>query len=160
MGGVKLSGHCANMFLQGFDDLVNVCCEGYNAEFIAKLKDCCSIFKKVMGGMDSKLDFRPEDVDAFQLPVDDFFDVYCGLTGRDGMTNYFHILRAGHFADFLEKYGNLYMLSQQGWENVNSLLEAYISQQRPKGQWVGVEVISLAQLCIQWHDPCCGAMDI
>jgi len=36
------------------------------------------------------------------------------------MMNYFHILRAGHFACFLEKHGNLNLLSQQGWENVNS----------------------------------------
>ena len=70
--------------------------------------------------MNSKLEFHPEDVDAFQLLADEFCDVYCGLKGRDGMTNYFHILCTGHFAYFLKKYGNLYLLSQQSWENVNS----------------------------------------
>ena len=30
LGDVKLSGHRANLFLEGFDDLVNVCCEGYD----------------------------------------------------------------------------------------------------------------------------------
>ena len=64
--------------------------------------------------MDSKLEFRPKDVNAFQLLADEFCDVYCGLTGRDGTTNYVHILRTGPFKYFLEKYGNLYLLLQQG----------------------------------------------
>jgi hypothetical protein len=38
-----------------------------------------------------------------------------------GMTNYFHMIHAGHFAFFLERHRNLYRLSQQGWENVNSM---------------------------------------
>ena len=133
LGDVKLSGHRANLFLAGFDALVEVCCEGYDTEFIAEWKDCCSLFREVMQVMDCKLEFRPQDVDAFQLLADEFCDVYCGLTGRDGMTNYFHILRAGHFSYFLEKYGNLYLLSQQGWENVNSRWKRTFHNNTQKG---------------------------
>lgn len=40
------------------------------------------------------------------------------LTGRDGMTNYFHFLHAGHFSFYLlrVKVKNLYKYSQQGSE--------------------------------------------
>ena len=94
LGDVNLSGNLSNIFIEGFDDLVDVCCKGYSPEFIAEWKDCCSMFKDVMEVIDSKLEFRPEDIDSFQLLADKFCDVYCGLTGRDRMTNYFHILRA------------------------------------------------------------------
>ena len=39
------------------------------------------------------------------------------------MTNYFHMLRDGHLAAALETYGNLYRYSQQGWENINSIMK-------------------------------------
>ena len=53
------------------------------------------------------------------------------------MTNYFHILRAGHFSYFLEKYGNLYLLSQQGWENVNSRWKRTFHNNSQKGGGAG-----------------------
>ena len=133
LGDVKLSGHRAKLFIPGLHYLVDVCCKGYDPEFVAEWKDCCSLFEEVMEVLDSKLEFRPEDVDAFQLLADEFCDVYVGLTGRDGMTNYFHILRAGHFSYFLEKYGNLYLLSQQGWENVNSRWKRTFHNNTQKG---------------------------
>ncbi len=34
------------------------------------------------------------------------------------MTNYFHYISAGNFAYYLEKYVNLYMYTQQDWEQV------------------------------------------
>ena len=49
------------------------------------------------------------------------------------MTNYFHALRAGHFSYFLLKYKNLYRLSQQGWENVNSRLKRSYHHNSAKG---------------------------
>ena len=103
------------------------------------------MFKEVMKVMDSKLEFRPEDVDAFQLLADEFCDVYCGLTGRDGITNYFHISRTGHlFAYFLQKYGNLYLLLQQGWENVNSRWKRTFHNNTQKGGgWGGSSKLGL-----------------
>ena len=49
------------------------------------------------------------------------------------MTNYFHILRAGHFSYFLEKYGNLYLVSQRGWENANSRWKRTFHNNTQKG---------------------------
>ena len=77
----------------------------------AARKDCCSLFRGVIEvRIDCMIKFRAEYVDAFQFLADECCNVYYGLTGRDSMTNYFHILRAGHFSYFLEKYGNLYLL--------------------------------------------------
>ena len=69
----------------------------------------------------------------FQLDADEFCDAYFLLTGRDGMTNYFHLLKAGHYAYFLRKYHNLYRYSQQGWENINSRLKRTFHHNTQKG---------------------------
>ena len=52
--------------------------------------------------LESKEEFSQDAVDNFQLASNDFCDMYCGLTGRGGTTNYFHILRSGHFSYFFE----------------------------------------------------------
>ena len=58
-------------------------------------------------------------------------DVFFGLAGRDGMTNYWHNLRCGHFAYYL------YLLSQQGWENVNSRFKRTFHHNTQKGGRIG-----------------------
>ena len=77
-----------------------------------------------------------EEIDLFQDHIDDFFDIWVQLFGREGLSNYFHLLGAGHIAYFLEKYDCLYLYSQQGWEALNNTIQAYIhhsSQQGGKG---------------------------
>jgi hypothetical protein len=65
--------------------------------------------------------------------VDSFCGIYKKLCGKEGMTNYFHLLYAGHYAEFLLKYKNLYRYSQQGWENVNSLLKRTFHRNTARG---------------------------
>ena len=91
----------------------------------------------MMEMLESKEEFNQDRADNFQLLADEFCDVYCQLTGRDGMTNYYHILRSGHFSYFLAKYKSLYLLSQQGWENVNSRFKHSFHNNTQKGGGVG-----------------------
>eukprot|EP00956_Cyclotella_meneghiniana_P025418 scaffold53052_cov53-Cyclotella_meneghiniana.AAC.3 len=73
--------------------------------------------------MSSKKEQSFNEVCYFVMISDSFMERYIALTGRDGMTNYFHMLRDGHIAYALHKYGNLYRYSQQGWENINSVMK-------------------------------------
>jgi hypothetical protein len=96
-------------------------------------RDVCRRFRTIATWLDSKQHFHFEDVCAFQKDTDEFCSAYFALTGRDGMTNYFHLLHAGHYSYFLLKYGNLYRYSQQGWENVNAVLKRSFHQNSQKG---------------------------
>ena len=49
------------------------------------------------------------------------------------MTNYFHLLHAGHYSYFLLRYGNMYRYSQQGWENLNGRLKRIFHHNTQKG---------------------------
>ena len=77
--------------------------------------------------------FKSADIDEFQQLADEFCEIYVDLTGQSGMTNYIHCLHSGHFLYFLRKYGNLYLVCQQGWENINSRVKCLFYFNTQKG---------------------------
>ena len=95
--------------------LVSACTEEYSNEYTDEWNLACKRFVDVIKMLESKEEFSQDAVDNFQFAADEFCDVYCGLTGRDGMTNYFHILRGGYISYFLQKYKTCtYSLSRDG----------------------------------------------
>jgi hypothetical protein len=50
-----------------------------------------------------------------------------------GITNYMHLLGAGHLYFYVKKWGNLYCYQQQGWEMKNSVIASFIMQRTRKG---------------------------
>ena len=74
---------------------------------------------------------------TYQRDADALCDVYFDITGRDGIKNYLHCVRAGHFAQFLIKYKNIYCYSQQGWENINSVTKISYHHNTQKGGGIG-----------------------
>ena len=95
--------------------------------------EACHKFPEMMSRLESKSEFEFVDIAEFLLKADEFCDAYFSVTERDGMTNYLHLLRLGHFSWFLKKYGNLYRLSQQGWENVNGRFKRKFFQNSQRG---------------------------
>jgi hypothetical protein len=71
--------------------------------------------------------------ELFQDYIDDFFEIWISMFGIDGLSNYIHLLSSGHILYFLEKYGCLYLYSQQGWEALNNTIQAYIHQNSQRG---------------------------
>ena len=96
-------------------------------------KQALSHFNDAMELLDSKRYFEFDDVCKFQDTADKFCDPYIYLTGVEGMTNYIHMMFSGTFAYFLDKYGNLYRFSQQGWENVNGTWKRHFHHNSAKG---------------------------
>ena len=153
---VNLSNNRARSFAKHFHFLVEVCTERYDNEYKDAWLDICERFVSVFAIIDSKIRFEFEDVCAFQMEADQFCEVYTSVTGRDGMTNYVHCLRAGHFSYFLRKYKNLYRLSQQGWENVNSQLKATFLRSTQRGGGKGgsskiLPILYKQARCVLWR---------
>ena len=66
-----------------------------------------------------------EEINQFQNFADDFFEGWIAVFSREGVTNYIHLLAAGHILYFLQKHRCLYLFSQQGWEALNNKVQAY-----------------------------------
>lgn len=133
LADIKLSNPEAKLFRTNLEELVKVCTARQSPTLVGKWVDACRLFNEVSELLDSKQHFDKDDAYNFQAKADAFCDVYIKLTGRDGMTNYYHNLHAGHFMYFLLKYGNLYRLSQQGWENINGQMKRSYHSNTQKG---------------------------
>jgi hypothetical protein len=74
-----------------------------------------------------------EDIALFQEHADDFFEDWIEVFGVEGVTNYIHLLGSGHMEYFLEKYGCLYLYSQQGWEAMMGNVQAVMHLNTQRG---------------------------
>jgi hypothetical protein len=83
--------------------------------------------------LQGKEDFTIDDIRSFQNEIDHFFSDFIDLVGRNGITNYFHLLGSGHISDYLHYYKNLYSHSQQGWEAFNSFLKVFYFRRTNRG---------------------------
>ena len=84
-----------------------------------KWKEALHFFSSFMKLLRSRKPFTVTDILHLQNLIDCFFDIWHVIVGRDGYGNYMHCLDVGHVAEQLFIHGNLYLLSQQGWEAVN-----------------------------------------
>ncbi len=87
-------------------------------------------------------------IDAFQCIADDFFSKWIDLIGYNGMTNYIHMLGAGHIRYYLQKWGNLNRFQNQGWEAYNAMITAFWLHQT----WMGGGKVNCSKIVpiAQW----------
>jgi hypothetical protein len=55
------------------------------------------------------------------------------LWGTDRVTNYLHLLFAGHIRDELYRCGSLWKFQAQGWEALNSSIKQFIFKRTSRG---------------------------
>ena len=137
VGPISLSCPDASKILRNIQPFIDVCVESIDPELQAGWKKCAELFHATMDKLESKRIFDFEAVCDFQLVADEFSDYYISLTGRDGMTNYFHMISAGHFSYYLLDVKNLYKYSQQGWERVNGKAKRAFLHNTQRGGGIG-----------------------
>ena len=135
LGEISMDGSTAKMFMVRISHLIDVCLGEHplGQDYVADWKECMQSYRDMWDLMSSRRELSFDDVCHFVYISDIFMGRYTALTGRDGMTNYFHMLRDGHIASALETYGNLYRYSQQGWENINSVMKRTFHRGTSKG---------------------------
>jgi hypothetical protein len=55
------------------------------------------------------------------------------VVAKESITNYIHMIGAGHITNYLYKWRNIYIYSQQGWEAMNSLVKSFSFWQTSHG---------------------------
>jgi hypothetical protein len=125
LGDITMDDSTCKMFDRGMEHLIDACIANhtFGPRYASDWRECMTGYRQVRALLNARTEFEFDDVCAFVLVSDSFMERYIALTGRDGMTNYFHMLHAGHIAYYLLKFKNLYRLSQQGWENINSVMK-------------------------------------
>ncbi len=141
---ITLDGNRCRKLIEKIQPLLNLCI--HNKELKARWEKIIYHYKYAFEILRSKEDLNYDQIKEFQLHVDIFYQDYVELYARDGITNYFHMLGAGHVADYLLRCGNLYIHSQQGWEAFNSFLKVFYFRRTTRGGGRGNECNKLRQM--------------
>ena len=90
-------------------------------------------FVKFMALVETKeRDLSDAEIDQVHVHGSKFFSEYADMFPED-ITNYMHLIGAGHIAHYLRKYRSLHRFSQQGWEALNKLLKSYYHHKTSHG---------------------------
>jgi hypothetical protein len=130
MGEVKLSNWRARRVVDKIEALVDCCLPNQEKNIWNKV---FNVNREVVKAMQQKQDFSDDDINEFQSKVDNFFRKWVNLVGYDGITNYVHMLGAGHVRYFLKKWRNLNRFSNQGWEAYNQMVASFWHHRTTKG---------------------------
>jgi hypothetical protein len=122
-------------FLAKFDLLAALCITSLTRR--ADWEATILLWNGVMQSARRRDDFNDDDIEEFQSAADDWFEKWIQLVGRDGLTNYTHIVGAGHLSFYMREWGNLYRYSQQGWEAYNSLIKSVYYRRTQRGGHAG-----------------------
>ena len=100
---------------------------------------CRDLWSETIRILRQKDDFSDKEIIEFQVVADKFFLEWIMLHKRDGVTNYIHMIGAGHVSYYLKKWRNLYRYSQQGWESLNSAVKTVYFRRSQRGGHGGKE---------------------
>jgi hypothetical protein len=132
IGIVSLSNGRSRKVLNHFNDLIDLCI--VDSEKNPMWKKAWGHYRKAFEILRKKGEkYTTEEEDAFQNEIDVFFQLWVNLHQHEGVTNYIHMLGAGHVKEYMREWGNLNKFSQQGWESLNALIKAFFFRRTNRG---------------------------
>jgi len=123
LGIICLDNMKTHKFVNGINSFLDFCI--VDEQDRLKWKHCISKYKNAMLLMCQKCDLTNNDIKRFQQHVDTFYVSWIDLLLHEGITNYIHMIGAGHIGEYLLHHHNLYKHSKQGWAVFNSLLKTF-----------------------------------
>jgi hypothetical protein len=99
----------------------------------AKLLRCFPHYRAGLTILRKTTDYSDEEIEKFQEHIDEWFGDWVSVYGREGCTNYTHLLSSSHVMQYMKEWRCLYRYSQQGWEALNALIKAYFFRRTNRG---------------------------
>jgi hypothetical protein len=96
-----------------------------NSALLSKWENLMDTYGPMMKLIRKMEDFSDEDIDELHRLCSTFMGQWVDLMEGQSITNYIHMIGAGHLTYFVSKYRNLYKYSQQGWEAFNQKLKYF-----------------------------------
>jgi hypothetical protein len=134
IGPITMDNNRSVHIVNQLESLINYCIpETVDLETNKTWKKCIPHYRNVMKKMQQKKDFTNDDISEFQNEFDLFYQDWVRMYGYKAVTNYIHIMSSGHMSDYLHKWRNLYVHSQQGWESLNNLMKVFFFRRTGRG---------------------------
>ena len=105
----------------------------------AKIKDLFTNYNKMMEifKIPGEQTLETEQIYAFQDSCDIFAAIFLEIFEPKHITNYFHMLFAGHITEMMIEHGNLNQYTQQGWEGLNGVYKQALYKLSNRGGATG-----------------------
>ena len=115
VGEITMDNVRIRKLLPKFEILIDCCLVDEQKK--ALFKSSIQYFREAMKKVNVRNDLLDAEIFAFQRgDVDYFYRDWVALYGSEGITNYAHMLGSGHCMEYLLKWCNLWLHSQQGLE--------------------------------------------
>ena len=135
IGAISMDNGRTVTIVESLELLIDYCVpETVDEKLNKQWKTCLPHYRNAMEKIPQKTDFTDADICQFQEQFDLFFQEWMRMYGLKGITNYIHLLSSGHMSDYLHKWRNLYLHSQQGWESLNkNLMKIFFFRRTGRG---------------------------
>ena len=132
IGTINMENYKVRKCIQKIDKLIDLSVENNTRK--QELKSCLNHYKEMMEILRKKDgDYSKEELDKYDYHAQEFYQLWIKLHGRQGVTNYIHMIGSGHMLEYMRKWGNLHKYSQQGWEALNALIKLFFFRRSNKG---------------------------
>jgi len=112
---VSLSNNKTCTFIDNLDYLVDhVFSNPIHEEQKQIWKQMLNNYREAMIILRQPEEYTDKDIKEFQTKIDDFYTTYVetSCAGKEGITNYIHMLGSSHIKYFMKQHRNLYKFSQ------------------------------------------------
>jgi hypothetical protein len=134
IGAISMDNGRTVNIIDKLELLIDYCIpESVDRKLNLQWKSCMPHYRSAMERIRQKTDFTDADIRQYQEQFDLFFQEWMAMYGLKGITNYIHLLSSGHMSDYLHKWRNLYLHSQQGWESLNNLVKIFFFRRTGRG---------------------------
>jgi hypothetical protein len=98
-----------------------------------RLLRCFPKYRAAMALLRKSTDLNDDEIMAFQCHIDGWFNDWVKVYGKEGCTNYTHMLSSSHVMKYMQEWKCLHRFSQQGWEALNALIKSYFFRRTNRG---------------------------
>jgi hypothetical protein len=104
----------------------------------ARLLHCFPHYQAAIVILRKDSDYTDGEITAFQEHIDTWFRDWVNVYGKEGCTNYTHMLSSSHVMRYMQEWRCLHRYSQQGWEALNALVKSYFFRRTNRGGYSAI----------------------
>jgi hypothetical protein len=135
MGTLSMDNNRTRKVVNAIELLINVCFDGDGDinERKHHLLQCFPHYREALLILRKDTDASEDEITKFQHHIDSWISRWIQVYGREGCTNYTHMLSSSHVMKYMQEWKCLHRFSQQGWEALNALIKSYFFRRTNRG---------------------------
>ena len=132
MGSLSMDNNCTRLVMNSIELLVDASFSDLD-DNKNRLLQCFPQYRAGINILRKDTNATEEEIGMFQNHIDIWFRDWVQVYGKEGCTNYTHMLSSSHVMRYMQEWKSLHRFSQQGWEALNALIKSYFFRRTNRG---------------------------